>query len=117
MHSELKTTMQSELKHQSDARIIMEGPEVVRFYFKSEQLTFGTSQLNPGQTGAVDPGHPNSHEVFFCVRGNVLLRVGETYHEMNPGDAVFVPPTIPHQLTNIGLDNALISFSLAPSEF
>lgn len=117
MQHELKTTMQSELKHPSDARIIMEGPEVVRFYFKSDQLTFGTSQLNPGQTGAVDPGHPNSHEVFFCVRGNVLLRVGETYHEMNPGDAVFVPPTIPHQLTNIGLDIALVSFSLAPGEF
>ena len=51
------------------------------------------------------------------MKGNVLLRVGDVYHEMNPGDAVFVPPTIPHQLTNIGLDIALISFSLAPSEF
>ena len=128
MQSEVKTTMVSELKRQSDTRIIMEGPEVVRFYFKSEQLTFGTSQLNPGQTGAVDPGHPNSHEVFFCVKGNVLLRVGDVYHEMNPGDAVFVPhaeadevmrepPTIPHQRTNLGLDMALLSFSLAPSEF
>lgn len=109
--------MESQLKKPSDTKIFMEGPEVVRLYFKTDKLTFGTSQLNPGQTGAVDPGHPDSHEVFFVVRGTVLLRVGDVYHEMHEGDAVLVPPTIPHQLTNIGLDIALISFSLAPSEF
>lgn len=108
--------MNSELKTPRDTGIFMEGPEVVRMYFKTDKLTFGTSQLNPGQTGAVDPGHPNSHEVFFCSRGTVLLRVGDVFHEMHEGDAVLVPPTIPHQLTNIGLDIALITFSLAPSE-
>ncbi|WP_084612671.1 cupin domain-containing protein [Pseudogulbenkiania sp. MAI-1] len=109
--------MNGELKKPSATKIFMEGPEVVRLYFKTEKLTFGTSQLNPGQTGAVDPGHPDSHEVFFVVRGTVLLRVGDVYHEMHEGDAVLVPPAIPHQLTNIGLDIALVSFSLAPSEF
>lgn len=109
--------MNGELKKPSATKIFMEGPEVVRLYFKTEKLTFGTSQLNPGQTGAVDPGHPDSHEVFFVVRGTVLLRVGDVYHEMHEGDAVLVPPVIPHQLTNIGLDIALVSFSLAPSEF
>lgn len=109
--------MNSEYKKSSDAKIFMEGPEVCRLYYKTEKLTFGSSQLNPGQTGAVDPGHPNSHEVFFCARGTVLLKVGETYHEMHEGDAVLVPPTEPHQLTNIGLDIALVTWSLAPSEF
>lgn len=109
--------MKSEHKKQSETQIFMEGDEMCRLYFKTDKLTFGSSQLSPGQTGAVDKGHPNSHEVFFCVRGNVLLRVGETYYEMNPGDAVLVPPSEPHQLTNIGLDIALITYSLAPSEF
>lgn len=109
--------MESKLKRQSETAITMEGTEIVRMYFKTEKLTFGCSQLSPGQTGAVDPGHPNSHEVFYCSRGSVLLRVGDVYHEMHEGDAVLVPPTIPHQLTNIGLDIALITFSLAPSEF
>jgi mannose-6-phosphate isomerase-like protein (cupin superfamily) len=94
----------------------MEGAEMCRLYYKTEKLTFGSSQLNPGQTGAVDQGHPNSHEVFFCARGTVLLRVGEVYHEMHEGDAVLVPPSAPHQLTNIGLDIALVTWSLAPSE-
>lgn len=108
--------MSGELKKPSDTKIFMEGPEVVRLYFKTDKLTFGSSQLSPGQTGAVDPGHPNSHEVFFVARGSVLLRVGDVYHEMHEGDAVLVPPAVPHQLTNIGLDIALVTFSLAPSE-
>ena len=108
--------MKSEHKKQSDAKIFMEGDELCRLYYKTDKLTFGSSQLNPGQTGAVDHGHAESHEVFFCARGTVLLRVGEDYYEMNPGDAVLVPPTIPHQLTNIGLDIALVTWSLAPSE-
>ncbi|MGX5849211.1 cupin domain-containing protein [Mesorhizobium silamurunense] len=108
--------MDSAIKRPSDTKIFMEGPEVCRLYYKTEKLTFGSSQLNPGQTGAVDHGHPNSHEVFFCARGTVLLRVSETYYEMHEGDAVLVPPSEPHQLTNIGLDVALVTWSLAPSE-
>ena len=108
--------MKTEFKKQSDAPIYMEGPEVCRVYYKTDKITFGSSQLNPGQTGAEDPGHPNSHEVFFCSRGSVLLRVGEEYIEMHEGDAVLVPPVLSHQLTNIGLDIALVTWSLAPSE-
>lgn len=109
--------METELKKPAQTKIFMEGDEVCRLYYKTEQLTFGSSQLSPGQTGAVDPGHAHSHEVFFCARGNVLLRVGDVYHDMHPGDAVLVPPTIPHQLTNIGTEIALVTWSLAPSEF
>ena len=108
--------MKAEFKKQSDTTIFQEGPEVGRLYYKTDRISFGSSQLNPGQTGAVDPGHPNSHEVFFVVRGNVLLKVGEEYVEMREGDAVLVPPVLPHQLTNIGLDIALVTWSLAPSE-
>lgn len=108
--------MESQHKKQSDTRVFMEGDEVCRLYFKTERITFGSSQLSPGQTGAIDPGHPHSHEVFFCARGSVLLRVGDVYHEMHEGDAVLVPPVVPHQLTNIGDERALVTWSLAPSE-
>lgn len=112
----MEDIVKSELKRPSDTTIFMEGPEVVRLYFKTDKLTFGTSQLNPGQTGAVDRGHPHSHEVFFVARGTVLLKCADKYFEMHEGDAVLVPPSEPHQLTNIGLDIAIVTFSLAPSE-
>ncbi|WP_104493519.1 cupin domain-containing protein [Paracoccus denitrificans] len=108
--------MNSEIKKQSETTIFMEGAEMCRLYYKTDKLTFGSSQLSPGQTGAVDKGHPNSHEVFFCVRGTVLLMCGDKYYEMHEGDAVLVPPSEPHQLTNIGSEIALVTWSLAPSE-
>lgn len=108
--------METTIVRSKDARIFLEGVEVCREYVKTDQITFGTSQLHPGQTGAVDPGHAASHEVFFVVRGAVLLRCGERLYELREGDAQLIPPGQPHQLTNIGDEIALVSWSLAPSE-
>jgi hypothetical protein len=45
----------------------------------------------------------DSHEVFFVVRGNVLL-LGEEgkYYELHEGDAIFIPEGVPHTLINVG---------------
>jgi len=98
------------------ARVFLEGPEVCREYFKTGKITFGSSQLQPGQTGAVDPGHKDSHEVFFVSKGHVLIRCGDTCHELSEGDALLIPPTVPHELTNIGDSVALVTWAMAPSE-
>lgn len=108
--------METKIVRAPEARIFLEGAEVCREYIKTDKITFGTSQLHPGQTGAVDPGHANSHEVFFVVQGAVLLRCGENLYELREGDAQLIPPGKPHQLTNIGDKVALVSWSLAPSE-
>lgn len=108
--------METKVVKASKANIFLEGVEVCRQYFQTEKITFGTSQLHPGQTGAVDPGHANSHEVFYVVRGSVLLRCGDQLYELNEGDAQIIPPTMPHQLTNIGNEIAIVSWSMAPSE-
>ena len=108
--------METKVVKAEEAKIFLEGVEVCRQYFQIEKITFGTSQLHPGQTGAVDPGHANSHEVFYVVRGSVLLRCGEQLYELHEGDAQIIPPTLPHQLTNIGNEIAIVSWSMAPSE-
>lgn len=105
------------IKKATEASVFMEGSEVCHNYFKTEKLTFGSSQLQPGQTGAVDTGHKNSHEVFFVVRGHVLVNCGSTFYEMFEGDAILIPPAVSHELTNIGNEIALLTWSLAPSEF
>jgi len=108
--------MKAELKTERETKVFLEGVEVCREYFKTDKITFGSSQLHPGQTGAVDKGHANSHEVFFVSRGKVLLRCGNSLFEMQEGDAMLIPPGEPHQLTNIGTEIALVTWSLAPSE-
>ncbi|MBI3979806.1 MAG: cupin domain-containing protein [Chloroflexi bacterium] len=102
---------------ESETRLFLEGPEVCREYFRTGKITFGSSTLLPGQTGAIDPGHASSHEVFFVSRGHVLLRNPEdgACYELREGDAVIIPEGRPHELTNIGMEKAIITWSAAPS--
>lgn len=105
------------LLKEENARVFMDGPEVCREYMVTGNITFGTSALQPGQTGAVDPGHPKSHEIFFGVRGTVIMRnpaSGECCI-LREGDAVLVEEGEPHELTNIGASPSLTSWSAAPS--
>jgi mannose-6-phosphate isomerase-like protein (cupin superfamily) len=108
--------METKIVRARDANIFMEGVEVCREYIKTDLLTFGTSELQPGDTGAVDIGHKNSQEVFFVIKGTVLLKCGDKLYELHEGDAQLIPEDMPHQLTNIGQCIAKVSWSLAPSE-
>lgn len=101
---------------ESEARTFMEGDEFCRHYLSTGKVTFGTSTLQPGQRGAVDTGHPNSHEVFFCIRGHVLINtVGTEHIELREGDAVVIPEGIPHTLINVGEIPAYVSWSAGPT--
>ena len=109
--------MELKIVKKGDASIYMEGPEVCRLYYKTDKITFGSSELLPGQCGAVDTGHMNSHEVFFVVKGHLLLKTEKgIYHELHKGDAILIPPSVPHEFTNIGTEPAWFTWSLAPSE-
>lgn len=101
---------------ESEAEEFMEGDEFCQRYVNTGKITFGTSSLQPGQRGAVDNGHPDSHEVFFCVRGTVQVHtVDEDYFELQAGDAIVIPEGVPHTLINVGETPALVSWSAAPS--
>jgi len=101
---------------QRDAQVFMDGDEFCRHYVSTGKVTFGTSSLQPGQHGAVDTGHPNSHEVFFCIRGHVLIYTeGRAYLELTEGDAAIIPEGVPHTLLNVGDVPALVSWSAGPT--
>lgn len=100
----------------ADAESYMEGDELCRRYVSTGKITFGTSSLEPGQRGAVDTGHRDSQEVFFVIRGRILLNTtGRTAYELEAGDAIMIPEGVPHTLINVGDEPALVSWSAAPS--
>ena len=80
--------MEIKLVRKKEARNFMEGPEHCREYLKTDKILFGTSTLGPGQRGAIDSGHPDSHEIFFVSRGNILMYVEERdeYFELEEED-------------------------------
>ncbi|MCB5713843.1 cupin domain-containing protein [Lactonifactor sp. BIOML-A3] len=100
----------------ADAKVSLDGPEVVRDYCRTDKIWFGTSELLPGQTGGVDPGHPISHETFFACRGHVVVRNGQSgkCYELQEGDLLLIEEGEPHEITNIGSEPALISWCGGP---
>ncbi|MFA6934913.1 MAG: cupin domain-containing protein [Sphaerochaetaceae bacterium] len=109
--------MEVKIVRKAEARVFLEGPEVCREYFVTPKITFGTSCLKPGQRGDIDPGHPASHEVFFVTKGHVLLYTKDKAHyELFAEDAIIMPEGVPHTLINIGDEDAIITWSKAPSE-
>jgi mannose-6-phosphate isomerase-like protein (cupin superfamily) len=101
-----------------EARVFMDGPELCREYLKTGKITFGSSTLLPGQRGEMDPGHPDSHEVFFVSRGRVVLHVPDKnlFYELEEQDIILMPEGVPHTLINVGEEIAVITWSMAPSQ-
>lgn len=101
---------------QSEARNFMEGPEHCREYVKTAKLWLGTSTVPPGQRGNIDPGHPQSEEVYLCVRGHGLVYDEERYYELHAGDALLIPEGLPHTIINIGEEPLVIALAGAPGQ-
>lgn len=101
----------------NDTALFLDGPEVCRSYVETGKITFGSSTLLPGQTGGIDSGHPNSHEIFFVSRGHVVVRnpATEKFYELHEEDILLIEEGEPHEITNIGTDVAVITWSCAPS--
>ncbi len=99
---------------QLEARTFMEGPELCREYVRTPKIWLGTSTLQPGQRGSIDPGHPNSQEIFYCARGHVLLFDEKCYYELFAGDSIFIPEGLPHTLINIGDETAVLVWAGGP---
>lgn len=110
--------MEVKIVHEKDARLFLDGPEVCREYFVTEKITLGTSTLKPGERGNVDHGHPHSHEIFFVCKGHVVLYTENDgkHYELFEHDAIIMPEGVPHTLINIGDEEAVLSWSKAPSE-
>lgn len=108
--------MEIKVVRKEDARNFMEGVEHCREYLATDKIVFGSSELLPGQRGAKDPGHPDSHEVFFVVQGEVLLFVEERneYFPLKAGDAILMPKGVSHTLINVGEEKAVVTWSMAP---
>jgi mannose-6-phosphate isomerase-like protein (cupin superfamily) len=65
--------------------------------------TLAEARLPPGGRTAAHR-HVRTEEIYYVLAGRGLMRVGEESCEVEPGDAVAIPPGASHQITNIGPD-------------
>jgi len=101
-----------------DAVSFMEGSEYCKKYIATGKITFGISKIPVATRGTKDPGHVNSQEVFYVIRGNVLIYVEESgnYYELKEGDVALINEGVSHTLVNVGDIPAVLSWSMSPSE-
>ena len=68
---------------------------------QAENFSMGFVVLEPN--GGQVPWHnQEQEEVYFVVEGTGEMCLGEERRTLSSGQAVFIPPTVFHQLTNIG---------------
>jgi quercetin dioxygenase-like cupin family protein len=60
----------------------------------AEDFTMRYFEVQPGGNSAFEH-HPHIHQVFI-VNGHGRALVGDTYHDIGPGDVVFVGPDEQH---------------------
>jgi len=58
--------------------------------------------------------HPDAEELVVVTRGQGLAILGDQQHKVSPGDVVYVPPSVEHELRNTGDDVLGVLFVNVP---
>lgn len=82
---------------------------------ESEQLGVTLVRCKPGWRGLEHDHTDNQHEeVYVLIEGGAEVRVDEEAVVMEPGDAIWIPPTSTRQIVNGDEESAFVLVS-APS--
>ena len=100
----------------NDVKSYYEEDEFIQEYFCTNKLTFGVSELLPGKSGGLDPGHKEADEVFYCAQGKVLCYFPDEdkYYKFGKGEALLIPQGYAHKLFNKGRAKAIVIWCCAP---
>lgn len=60
--------------------------------------------------------HDRVENVYFVLDGRVRVVLDGVAHDLDPGDAAFIPRGIPHSASNIGEGDALLVEVYAPAD-
>ncbi|MBI4670884.1 MAG: cupin domain-containing protein [Chloroflexi bacterium] len=64
----------------------------------TDSLTVGVALVHPGD--ALNPHHHAPSEIYFILRGEGVMTLGETEQLVRAGDAVFIPGNVRHGIAN-----------------
>jgi quercetin dioxygenase-like cupin family protein len=66
----------------------------------AKNLSLGSMVFPVG--GRTAPHTRDVEEVIYIVRGKTAIHIGSERHELDPGDAIYIPAGIEHYHENIG---------------
>ncbi len=59
--------------------------------------------------------HPCAEEIYFITHGTGRIRIEEELHDVQPGDAIAIPPGLKHKLWNTGAEPLRLLCCCAPA--
>jgi len=83
----------------------------------TKNMTFSVGYFAPGE-GLKPHLHPESEEVYYVVRGEGIVLIGEERKPLpiDPDTAIYIPPGKIHGVKNSGEDRLVICFFVAPGK-
>jgi mannose-6-phosphate isomerase-like protein (cupin superfamily) len=74
---------------------------------------FACATLAPGKT--IESHADPMEEIYFVVRGEGEMTVGDETRHVVPGDAIWLPAKVPHALANSGKEDLFILVVASPN--
>jgi mannose-6-phosphate isomerase-like protein (cupin superfamily) len=68
----------------------------------ARQVDLHLNTITPGTAPGPYHLHKQVENVYYVLSGEGVIRIDGTDHRVVPGDAVFIPPGVPHSATNVG---------------
>ena len=81
---------------------------------QAENFCSGYVVLEP-RGGQVPWHNQDQEEVYFLVEGSAEMCLGDERRTLAAGQAVYIPPTVFHQLTNVGDVPAVMIYIYGPA--
>lgn len=108
--------MELQLLKKGNGKILLEGDEITEVFCNTGKLSFAVSTLLPGQRASIDPGHAEADEVVYVAQGKLLINIPDRNENfiLDEGDALLIPPTVPHFSVNIGTVQSVAIWACAP---
>lgn len=81
---------------------------------QAKNFSMGYVTLEP-KGGQVPWHNQEQEEIYFVVEGTGEMCLGEEKRTVTSGQAIFIPPTVYHQLTNIGETPLIMIYCYGPA--
>jgi mannose-6-phosphate isomerase-like protein (cupin superfamily) len=81
---------------------------------QAKSFAMGYVTLEP-DGGQVPWHNQEQEEVYFLVSGRAEMCLGGERCELRSGQAVFIPPGVFHQVTNLGMEPAIMIYVYGPA--
>lgn len=81
------------------------------------KMDMSFSVLPPGIVSSDEPLIHACDECIFVLSGRLEVRLGDQTYEVDEGDSIYIDARMPHQILNVGEEEARIVMCSAPAIF